>query len=555
MKWMLLVSLLLFSWRSCLADGQDSMPLEDDLLLQGEKPADNTTHYEEEDWGEGLKVLVTYRPDNCQHKAKTGDIIHYHYVGRLGSNGQEFGKSFDYDSPYIVSLGHGRIIAGMDRGLMDTCLWERRRITIPPHLGYGERGVGETIPGNAVLVFYIRMIKIERDGHALGEDERLEDIWQSALYRYTDEEWNQTIDLTEEALRLFNVYENQTLLCLKECQTADNLSASQQKIAKDYAGDDESFVAQFLVYATRGKCLRDCKARTLPAHLRYIEPSVVQQFRQRKPFSYLHFAYYQLKEFEEAARCCFTFYHYNPTDERTLGNLPFYREQLGLEQDQFVSREPIVSPSQTKFVAGKKAYNEEKWAEAVEQFESSLLLYQEELSTCRLLCEDVLSINLTQPDMNEQKRKLFEEHSLVPDAMEYYDLLALIVQEVLSCRVGCMEQVATKEGEVIEGYLPVHFNFLQYSYYKLEQLNKAVVNAATFIALEPSDVTMADNIRYYKSELKIDNELFVPRDEYVALQEMWETEKRLLHYAEHGEEAKRSGQRGEASVPSKHAEL
>lgn len=79
---------------------------------------------------------------------------------------------------------------------------------------------------------------------------------------------------------------------------------------------------------------------------------------------------------------------------------------------------------------GKKAYNEEKWAEAAEQFESSLLLYQEELSTCRLLCEDVLSINLTQPDMNEQKRKLFEEHSLVPDAMEYYDLLALIVQEV-----------------------------------------------------------------------------------------------------------------------------
>ena len=46
MKWMLLVSLLLFSWRSCLADGLDSMPLEDDLLLQGEKPADNATHYE-----------------------------------------------------------------------------------------------------------------------------------------------------------------------------------------------------------------------------------------------------------------------------------------------------------------------------------------------------------------------------------------------------------------------------------------------------------------------------------------------------------------------------
>ena len=50
----------------------------------------------------------------------------------------------------------------MDRGLVDTCLWERRRITIPPHLGYGASGVGAVIPPHATLVFYIRLIKIER---------------------------------------------------------------------------------------------------------------------------------------------------------------------------------------------------------------------------------------------------------------------------------------------------------------------------------------------------------------------------------------------------------
>ena len=70
--------------------------------------------------------------------------------------------SFDYDSPYIVALGQGRIIAGMDRGLLGTCLWERRKITIPPSLAYGERGVGQIIPPNSTLVFYIRMIRIER---------------------------------------------------------------------------------------------------------------------------------------------------------------------------------------------------------------------------------------------------------------------------------------------------------------------------------------------------------------------------------------------------------
>ena len=64
-----------------------------------------------------------------------------------------------------MSLGHGRIIAGMDRGLMDMCLWERRRVTIPPHLGYGRRGVGQVIPPNSTLIFYTRLIKIERVSH------------------------------------------------------------------------------------------------------------------------------------------------------------------------------------------------------------------------------------------------------------------------------------------------------------------------------------------------------------------------------------------------------
>ena len=46
----------------------------------------------EEDWGEGLKVLVTHRPEDCREAARTGDVIHYHYVGRLASDGTIFGK-------------------------------------------------------------------------------------------------------------------------------------------------------------------------------------------------------------------------------------------------------------------------------------------------------------------------------------------------------------------------------------------------------------------------------------------------------------------------------
>ena len=108
-------------------------------------------------------------PDKCSGKGKRIHLISSSwFLDGFGLHSYSvyiisyYPCSFDYDSPYIVGLGQGRIIAGMDRGLMDTCLWERRRITIPSHLGYGTRGVGEIIPANSTLVFYIRMIKIER---------------------------------------------------------------------------------------------------------------------------------------------------------------------------------------------------------------------------------------------------------------------------------------------------------------------------------------------------------------------------------------------------------
>ena len=59
-------------------------------------------------------------------------------------------------------MGQKKIIAGMDRGLIGTCIGERRRITIPPHLAYGKEGVDDKIPPDSTLVFYIKLLNIER---------------------------------------------------------------------------------------------------------------------------------------------------------------------------------------------------------------------------------------------------------------------------------------------------------------------------------------------------------------------------------------------------------
>lgn len=68
--------------------------------------------------------------------------------------------------------------------------------------------------------------------------------------------------------------------------------------------------------------------------------------------------------------------------------------------------------------------------EATDHFERALILYKEGLSNCYLLCEDGIDVNLTQPNMNPQKKALYEEYSLNAETMEYYELLVAVVKKV-----------------------------------------------------------------------------------------------------------------------------
>ncbi|CAB1350624.1 unnamed protein product [Coregonus sp. 'balchen'] len=96
-------------------------------------------------------------PQPCLRKSVSGDFIRYHYNGSL-LDGTFFDSSYSRNRTYDTYVGKGSLIGGMDEGLIGVCIGERRRITIPPHLGYGEEGTGTKIPGSAVLVFDIHII-------------------------------------------------------------------------------------------------------------------------------------------------------------------------------------------------------------------------------------------------------------------------------------------------------------------------------------------------------------------------------------------------------------
>uniref|UniRef100_A0A3B4E348 peptidylprolyl isomerase n=1 Tax=Pygocentrus nattereri TaxID=42514 RepID=A0A3B4E348_PYGNA len=104
-----------------------------------------------------VQVEVQDVPQPCRRKAKAGDFIRYHYNGTF-QDGTPFDSSYQRNSTYNTYIGLGHVIAGMDKALLGVCVGERRRVTIPPHLAYGENGTGSLIPASAVLTFDLHII-------------------------------------------------------------------------------------------------------------------------------------------------------------------------------------------------------------------------------------------------------------------------------------------------------------------------------------------------------------------------------------------------------------
>jgi peptidylprolyl isomerase len=83
-----------------------------------------------------------------------------HYVGVSWSTGEEFDASWDRGSTFDFVLGAGQVIRGWDRGVAGMRVGGRRRLTIPPELGYGSRGAGGVIRPNETLVFVVDLVAI-----------------------------------------------------------------------------------------------------------------------------------------------------------------------------------------------------------------------------------------------------------------------------------------------------------------------------------------------------------------------------------------------------------
>lgn len=93
-------------------------------------------------------------------EAVSGQAVEVHYVGVSWSTGSQFDASWDRKSAFRFGLGRGEVIAGWDQGVAGMRVGGRRRITIPPHLGYGDRGTGGVIAPGETLVFVVDLLAV-----------------------------------------------------------------------------------------------------------------------------------------------------------------------------------------------------------------------------------------------------------------------------------------------------------------------------------------------------------------------------------------------------------
>lgn len=94
------------------------------------------------------------------HAVQAGDNVECHYVGVAWSTGAEFDASWNRGQPLPFTVGVGQVIKGWDDGLLGMKPGGRRRLEIPPHLAYGDRGAGAEIGPGETLIFVVDLVDV-----------------------------------------------------------------------------------------------------------------------------------------------------------------------------------------------------------------------------------------------------------------------------------------------------------------------------------------------------------------------------------------------------------
>ncbi|NP_001087150.1 prolyl 3-hydroxylase family member 4 (non-enzymatic) L homeolog precursor [Xenopus laevis] len=346
-------------------------------------------------------------------------------------------------------------------------------------------------------------------GFPRSEVRPLQATYGRALELYEGDKWKEAARALENSLRLHRLLRDSEAHCGHSCSAGDDESPVLEKKEEEQEWRRE--LRLFGRVLARAVCLRKCKGSLAVFQQPHPDPDTLSAFRRRDPYQYLHYSYFKTNELEKAVSAAHTFLQKNPTHEMTLRYMNYYKTLMEVEE-YLIDLE--AEPYEGMFVKAVKTYNAGDFRRSTEEMEQALPLYYKAYNSCLTACEGAYQ-------MREFK--------------DFYPAVADHLTDVLHCKVECESNlIPNVGGYLVQKFVATMYHYLQFAYYKLNDVKNAVQCVSSYMLFDPDDTVMQQNLayyRFYKEKWDLEDTDFNPREEALRYHSQTTRHKELLQFA------------------------
>ncbi|XP_053309868.1 endoplasmic reticulum protein SC65 [Spea bombifrons] len=352
-------------------------------------------------------------------------------------------------------------------------------------------------------------------GFPRSELKPLQPTYAKALELYEGESWREATRALESSLRLHRLLQDSESFCGQSCADSAEEAPITGLEEEEVFGESKDWSLELQLFGrvlARAVCLRKCKA-TLPVFQQpYPDQETLKAFQRRDPYLYLHYTYFKTNELEKAVSAAHTYLQKNPTHEMTVRYMEYYRTLLDV--DEFLIDLEAQS-YESIFVKAVKSYNAGDFRRSTEEMEQALPLYYKAYNNCLTGCEGTY-------EMREFK--------------DFYPAVADHLADVLQCKVECESNLTPNVGGyLVQKFVATMYHYLQFAYYKLNDVKNAVQCVSSYMLFDPADTVMQQNLAYYKfykEKWDLEDTDFNPRKEAMTYHNQTTRYKELLQFAQ-----------------------
>lgn len=337
-------------------------------------------------------------------------------------------------------------------------------------------------------------------------------LYYSGLRAYFQKDWPATEEYLLGALQSRARVRGAKVACHAQCQGEEDTGTAG---VGDGVPSHLQELGVFERVLRRAECQTYCLRQQVgPPSRHRTTQKVEDEFRRREPYNYLQLAYFQQQKLDEAASAAHTFFVANPRHLQMKEDITKYRKMAEVGEESF--RDLEAQPHWEAYEAALRYYDADQYQEAIPFLEVSLNESFKALEECRVLCEGPYE----EEESEEEKHK------------ELYEAIADHYIQVLKCKQQCVLDIATKPGRryAIDYFLPSHFDLLHFAYASVNDWQRAIECAHTFLLFYPKNQTVTERLRQYQSATAEALEGTARENVWLYIQRSL-MEKTLIYYA------------------------